>query len=250
MSTMAFIQARTGSTRLPGKALEPLAGRSALLRVVDRLRVVRGIDAVAVLTSTSAGDSAIVDLCDAEGIICLRGSEDDVLDRFHMAAQELGPGCIVRVTADCPLIDANVVERLIRLASAHGDPVYASVATGAIGPERGLRRFPDGLDAEAFSAEALEIAWREATGRFEREHVTPFLWSHPERFPPLVLEADEDLGEERWTLDYPADLEFIKAIYSKLDRPGTPFGYRKVLELLKHEPELRMLNEAHRPARS
>jgi spore coat polysaccharide biosynthesis protein SpsF len=168
-----------GSTRLPGKVLEPIAGRPALARIAERLRAVAALDDVAVLTSVNANDEPIVELCRAERIHCVRGSEQDVLDRFHQAAKVLGAERIVRVTADCPLIDPEVVGWLLELAAERPDAAYASVATGAIGS--GRRRYPDGLDAETFTAATLATAWTEATDPYEREHVTPFIWRRPER---------------------------------------------------------------------
>jgi spore coat polysaccharide biosynthesis protein SpsF len=249
MGTMAFVQARMGSTRLPGKVLEPLAGRPALIRIVERLRTVPAIEEVVVLTSELPSDEAIAQLCRQQGIRSVRGSEDDVLDRFHQAAQALSADRVVRVTADCPLIDPEVVGLLLDMALALPADAYVSVATGAIGRERGYRRYPDGLDAETFTAATLATAWREASDPFEREHVTPFIWRRPERFDVAVLEADEDLGDERWTIDYASDLELLKVLYDRLqDDARAPFGFREVLALLDREPELRALNAVHRAA--
>jgi spore coat polysaccharide biosynthesis protein SpsF len=249
MGTIAMVQARMGSTRLPGKVLAPLAGRPALARIVERLRAARGVDEVVVLTSRSPRDEAIVELCAARGIRCLRGSEHDVLDRFQQASQALDAQRIVRVTADCPLIDPEVVGRLLALAAAQPEDAYASVATGAIGADAGYRRYPDGLDAETFTARMLATAWREASDPYDREHVTPFIWRHPERFPVVVLEADEDLGEERWTIDHPADLELVRAVYEGLPEGASrPAGFREVLAVLARDPRLRALNAAHRVA--
>ncbi len=243
MSTLAFVQARMGSTRLPGKVLSPLHGRPALLAIVERLSRVRALDGIAVLTSVAAGDDAIAALCETAGVTCVRGDEQDVLDRFHVAAERLGPELIVRVTADCPLVDPEVVSDLLDLHASRSELDYVSVATGAIGAEAGLRRFPDGLDAEAFASSVLDEAWREATDPYEREHVTPFLWRRPERFPAAVLECERDLGTERWTIDHPADLELVRAVYERLSEP---FGWREVLSVLERDPQLRRLNAAHR----
>jgi spore coat polysaccharide biosynthesis protein SpsF len=248
MGTIAMVQARMGSTRLPGKVLAPLAGRPALARIVQRLRWAPGVDEVAVLTSELARDEPIVAMCRAEGVACVRGSELDVLDRFHTAGQALGAELIVRVTADCPLVDPEVVGALLALAGAQPREVFASVATGAIGREAGYRRYPDGLDAETFTAEMLAVAWREAGDPYEREHVTPFLWRRPERFGVVVLESARELGDERWTIDHPADLVLVQALYERLQDGdgGRPFGMREVLEALEREPWLRELNAAHR----
>jgi spore coat polysaccharide biosynthesis protein SpsF len=244
---MAFIQARMGSTRLSGKVLESLAGQPALTRIVERLRAVPAIDEVVVLTTDAPRDDAIVELCRREGVRWWRGSEQDVLDRYHQAAQALGAERVVRVTADCPLVDPEVVGRLIDMALALPGCDYASVATGAIGREHGYRRYPDGLDAETFTTATLATAWREAVDPYEREHVTPFIWRRPERFGVAVLEAETDLGEERWTIDYAADLALVKELYDRLQRDGRePFGFRDVLDVLDREPGLRALNAAHR----
>lgn len=238
-----------GSTRLPGKVLEPLAGQPALVRIVQRLRTAPGVDEVAVLTSELAGDDVIAALCRAQGIRCVRGSEQDVLDRFHKASRQLGPARIVRITADCPLVDPEVVGRLLELAEGRPREAYASVATGAIGSEAGYCRFPDGLDAETFTAGMLEAAWQQARDPFEREHVTPFIWRRPERFDVVVLEAERDMGAERWTIDHAADLRLVRALYDRLqDDHGRPFGFREVLGVLEREPRLRRLNAAYRVA--
>jgi len=242
-TTLAFVQARMGSTRLPGKVLAPLAGRPSLLRIVDRLSRVPTLDGIAVLTSLAGADDEIAALCAGEGVTCIRGEEYDVLARFRRAARDLHPQRVVRVTADCPLVDPEVVADLLALHASRPELAYASVATGAIGARSGLRRFPDGLDAEVFTAEVLEAAWREATDPFEREHVTPHLWRQSERFPAAILECERDLGNERWTIDHPADLELVQAVYGRLPEP---FGWREVLALLERDPALRRLNAAHR----
>ena len=234
-----------GSTRLPGKVLAPLAGRPSLVRIVERLRTVEGLDGTVVLTSVLERDAPIAELCAAEGIDVFRGDESDVLDRYQHAAQALGPQRIVRITGDCPLVDPEVVRDVIGLTAQPGCE-YASVATGALPPESGYRRFPDGLDAEVFTASALMAAWTEADDPFEREHVTPFLWRRPARFGARVLECDVDLGDERWTVDHPADLELARRLYERLGQ--RPFGFRDVLAALDADPELRELNVAHRVA--
>jgi len=244
--TTALVQARMGSSRLPGKVLEPLAGRPAIVQIVDRVRAAANIDEVAVVTSHEARDDVLAAVCEQAGITCLRGHETDVLDRYHQAAVSLGADRLVRVTADCPLIDPEVVDGLLELARERPDAAYVAVATGAVPRAAGYRRYPDGLDAETFTATTLATAWEEAAAPFEREHVTPFLWQRPDRFPSAVLEADTDLGSERWTVDYPADLEFVRTVYDRLHERGPLFGYRDVLAVLDADPGLRALNSTHR----
>ncbi|MFL5883912.1 MAG: cytidylyltransferase domain-containing protein [Thermoleophilaceae bacterium] len=242
MSTWAFVQARMGSTRLPGKVLEPLAGKPALERMLERLAAAPGVDEVAVLTSDLPRDEVVARLAEDAGFRAFAGSESDVLDRFARAAAQFGADQVVRCTADCPLIDPEVVGRLLELYAA-GELDLAAVATGALPPEPGLRRFPDGLDAEVLSAELLAVAAAEAEDPYEREHVTPFFYRRPERFTSGLLQADEDLGHERWTVDHPEDLELVQAIWDRLAPTGR-FGFRDVLALLDREPSLRQLNAA------
>ncbi len=244
METIALIQARMGSSRLPGKVLADLAGKPALERVVERVAAASRVDRVAVVTSNLPHDDTLETVCAAAGIMCLRGSETDVLDRFHQATTELRAERIVRITADCPLIDPTVIDALIELVGNQGDVSYASVATGAIRPDRGYRRFPDGFDAEVFDSTVLETAWLEAREPYEREHVTPFIWRHPGRFSARLLEAPFDLGDERWTIDYPEDLELVREIYTRLYVPGRQFGYEDIVALLNANPDLRMINSA------
>jgi spore coat polysaccharide biosynthesis protein SpsF len=250
MKTMAFIQARMGSARLPGKVLAPLAGRPTLLRVVDRVRAASSIDSAVVLTTTEPRDDAIAELCGRSEVPFMRGSESDVLDRFAAASATFGPDLVVRVTADCPLVDPAVIDKLTALFARRPELAYVSVATGAVGPECGYLRYPDGLDAEAFPASVLATAAAQAREPFEREHVTPFIRKQPDRFPAAMLEADRDLGDERWTLDYPADLVLLSTIYERLGGSAESRGHREILQLLEREPELRRLNRHHRVGHS
>jgi spore coat polysaccharide biosynthesis protein SpsF len=243
-----FIQARMGSSRLPGKVLASLAEKPVLLRIVDRVRQSHLSAQAVVLTSDSPADDPLAQLCRDAGVDVVRGSEHDVLARFGSALKAFPTEIVVRITADCPLSDPALIDAAIETLTQRPELHYVATATGARPAEAGLRRFPDGLDLEAFSAGALREAVTAAQDPYEREHVTPYIRRHPERFPAMVLEAEEDLGEERWTLDYAADLELIEAIYARLpDEPAAdPFAYRTVLALLEKQPQLRALNERHR----
>jgi spore coat polysaccharide biosynthesis protein SpsF len=245
MSTLCFVQARMGSTRLPGKVLEPLAGRPTIARVLDRVARAPGIDRVALLTSDAPGDEPLRVIGTELGVPVVAGSHDDVLDRFQLAARQLEAKTIVRVTADCPLVDPEVLGELLALFKATPELDYAAIATGAMTARTGLCRYPDGLDGEVLSAATLALAWREAHDPYEREHVTPFIWRQPERFKLALLQAPKDLGGERWTVDHAADLRFVQAVYERL-ADKEPFGHREVLALLAREPGLRKLNAAER----
>ncbi|MBI3475467.1 MAG: aminotransferase class III-fold pyridoxal phosphate-dependent enzyme [Acidobacteria bacterium] len=224
---VAIVQARMGSQRFPGKTLVDLQGRPMLARVVDRVRQSRMVDRVVIATSRGSADDPIAEFCREEEVACFRGSEDDVLDRFYEAAKENGADVVVRITADCPLIDAGVIDRVIECFQ-RGDCDYASNA---------LRyTYPDGLDTEVFSMAALKQAWREASKQSEREHVTPYLRAGKFR----VVNVANDLPLEksqRWTVDHPADMDFIRGVYSTFGGK-TDFRYEDVMQILKERPEL------------
>jgi glutamate-1-semialdehyde 2,1-aminomutase/spore coat polysaccharide biosynthesis protein SpsF len=239
---VAIIQARTGSTRLPYKVLADIAGRPMLWHVVNRTRQARSVDRTLVATSTRPADDAIADFCSRHDIDCFRGDETDVLDRFYQAVRTLGPATVVRITADCPLIDPEVIDQVIA-AQRHGPHDYASNT---------LRyTFPDGLDVEAFTFAALERAWKEARKPTEREHVTPYLRLSGQFTTTNVENAVAPAAQGmRWTVDEPVDLEFVRKVYGALgDRPR--FGMREVLALLEKDGALRqtqgrgLLNEGY-----
>lgn len=239
--TVGIVQARMGSTRRPGKVLADLGGRPLLSLVLERARRAATLDDVIVATSDLPGDDAIVELAEREGVDWARGSETDVLDRYRVAARGARADIVVRVTADCPLVDPELIDRLVALRG-EGAFDYAVIPTAdPLG--LGLRRFPDGLDAEAITREALETAAREATDPLDREHVTRFVKLRPERFSIGYLQADTDLGHERWTVDHPEDLELVRRLVTRLG--GAGFGWRDVLAVLDQDPELRALNHAH-----
>jgi spore coat polysaccharide biosynthesis protein SpsF (cytidylyltransferase family) len=237
MRTVALIQARMGSTRLSGKVLAPLAGTTLLDLMIERVVPTPGLDAIAVATSDLARDDAVAAVAEEAGVGVVRGSEQDVLDRYQQGARELGADIVVRLTADCPLVDPELIGRLIAYRERERLD-YAAIPTGPVPDEAGIRRFPDGLDGEMFTAAVLEIAWREATSAFDREHVSPFI-KNDGRFSHGFLESDVDRAHERWTVDYPQDLDFVRAV---VDRLGRRCGYRDIVALLEREPELRELN--------
>ena len=230
---LAIVQARVGSTRLPGKVLADIAGEPMLARVVSRVAAAEKIDAIVVATSDSPADDAIVELCAAKGIAVYRGSESDVLDRYYRAAKERRAAIVVRITADCPLIDPQVIDRVVS-AFLTDDCDYASNTI--------VCSYPDGLDVEVFSFAALASAWRDARRSTDREHVTSYLRSSG-RFRLRNVESPLGgaLHEQRWTVDEARDLEFVRAIYQRLPAKSD-FGWREVLKLLDNEPALAKIN--------
>lgn len=234
MKTVAIIQARMGSTRLPGKVLRSLAGDSVLAHVISRVRLARRLDAVWVATSDTPSDTPIVEEASRLGVGCFRGSEEDVLSRFAGAAQAAAAEVVVRVTADCPLFDGELLEAMLE---RFFDPPPVDYLSNVL-----ERSYPRGLDAEIFTAEALREADRKAYSAHEREHVTPYLYQNAGRFRLRSFRGADDLSQYRWTLDTRDDWAFVEAVYERLHRPGHIFNTAEALKLLKANPELAMLN--------
>jgi spore coat polysaccharide biosynthesis protein SpsF len=230
--TVAVIQARMGSSRLPGKVLTDIGGRTMLERVVSRAARAKLLDAVVVATTTDARDDAVVHECERLGFPTFRGSEDDVLDRYYGAARAFGAETVVRITSDCPLIDPDLVDRVVReLASQQAD--YASNTL--------VLSYPRGLDAEAFKMTALTTAWENATASYERVHVTPFLYRRPERFKLVNVACSEDVSSLRWTVDTPDDLALVRGIFQRAEPTREP-SWEDVLAIVRREPALREIN--------
>jgi spore coat polysaccharide biosynthesis protein SpsF len=243
MRPVAIIQARIGSTRLPGKILMPLRGHPMLWHVVQRVRATLSITEVVVATTTEERDEPVRAFCAAAGIACFSGSEQDVLDRFYQAAVRHQADPVVRITADCPLVDPGVIERVLTMyATGKFDHVGVATGAGAAFQEQG--RFPDGLDAECFSFAALERAWREATAASDREHVTPFIWRQPGRFRLGVLRPHADYSTLRWTVDTAADFQVAEQIYAALYAEHRVFDMHDVLRYLQLHPELTAANQS------
>jgi spore coat polysaccharide biosynthesis protein SpsF len=211
-----------------------IAGKPLLGHVIDRLRASKYIGETIVATTTAALDAVIEYFAKDYGVKVFRGHADDVLDRFYQAAKEFGINIVVRIGADDPFKDACEVDRVIaRLLKAHNDVDYVS---NWLKPS-----YPEGMDVEAFRFESLERAWREAKLQSEREHVTPYIWMHPEIFRLANVEYSQDLSQLRWTLDTPEDLEFTRQVYAELYH-GTPFSMQEILKLLSRRPELQAVN--------
>jgi spore coat polysaccharide biosynthesis protein SpsF (cytidylyltransferase family) len=224
---VAAIQARTGSSRLPGKVLADLAGKPVLARVVERVRRARSPDAIVVTTSVAAGDDAVAALCERIDVPCFRGSESDVLDRMYRAVAGLAPDAVVRITADCPLLDPDVLDAVVDLYTRTGAD-YAS----NINPPT----FPHGLDVEICRFEVIGLVRARTRHPPDREHVTLHVRQRPDEFKLVNLTHDPDLSDLRWVLDLPGDLEFLKGVYARLGEGR--FAMNDVLALLDGAPEL------------
>jgi spore coat polysaccharide biosynthesis protein SpsF len=236
MSTAVVIQARMGSTRLPGKVLMPLAGVPMVLHVVARAARAPGVDRVVLATTTLPGDDALARCVAADGRAALvRGPVDDVLARYHQAARSVDCDTVVRVTADCPLLSPAVLGQVVADFQAHrADCDYASNTRE--------RCWPRGLDVEVFSRAALETAQREAASAYDREHVTPFLYRQPERFRLRSVRQARDLSALRWTVDTPADLRFAALVFDELYARDALFDCDQVLAALARHPDWAAIN--------
>ncbi|MFB3901880.1 MAG: cytidylyltransferase domain-containing protein [Acidobacteriota bacterium] len=241
MPSVAMVQARMGSTRLKGKVMAEILGKPMIWHIVTRLRQVPEVGLVVVATSTHVANQPLADYCRRETIPVFRGSEDDVLDRFYQAARIFDADPIIRVTGDCPFVDGPLISELIRFYG-EGNWEHLGVATGAGAVFLDSGRYPDGLDAECFSFNALRRAWEEAIEPSDREHVTPYIWRVPGRFRTAALTAPADYSRYRWTVDNGADLDLAREIYRELYAKNPAFSMHDILKLIERRPELAALN--------
>lgn len=239
MTTLAVVQARAGSSRLPGKVLSELGGRPMLGFMLARLQSL-AVDELVVATSTEVRDDAVARIAGAIGVAVVRGSETDVLGRFVTALDAYPSDTVVRLTADCPLMDPAVVHYALDVHRASG----ASYTSNTL-----VRTYPDGLDVEVVSSAAIRAAAADATDPAEREHVTPFVYRRPERFPLRAVVGPELLGNERWTVDTAEDMARIRAMVDALTDPILA-GWRDVLAVAGRRPVPESEGLTLRPAAS
>lgn len=238
---LAIIQARMSSTRLPDKVLKRVMDKPLLELLLERVQRSQYIDKIIVATSTATEDEKIAQLCVRLGVECFRGNLDDVLDRFYQAALTVKPQYVIRLTADCPLIDPSIVDSVIK-EYLRGSVDYVS---NTLRPT-----YPDGLDAEVFSFSALEQAWKEAKLPSEREHVTPYIWKNSDfkngkTFRSRNVSHRVDLSSYRWTVDEPADFEFVRNVYEALYPSKPNFDSSDILAYLIDHPEINALNKQY-----
>jgi spore coat polysaccharide biosynthesis protein SpsF len=235
MKVVCIIQARMGSTRLPGKILLPLQERPVLEHVVSRMKLVDLIDEVIIATTDQAQDDILIQVCDRLNVGCFRGSEADVLNRYHSAAIRSKADIVVRITSDCPLIDPAVTRQIIAAFLAQRD-AYDYVSNTL------QRTYPRGLDTEVFSMAALEQAQHEAKAMPEREHVTPYIWQHPDKFGIYQVTQTPNYSAYRWTLDTLEDLALVTRVFAALYPLDPFFTQDSVLALFAQNPTLQAIN--------
>ncbi len=234
MRVVAIIQARLGSSRLPGKVLQDIGGSTMLARVVRRTQRAVSLNDVVVATTVESADGAVVAECEKLAVPVFRGDEQDVLDRFYQAARAHRAEAVVRITSDCPLIEPQIIDKVVA-AFLEARPDYASNTL--------KRTYPRGLDTEIMTLSALERAWRQATEPYQRVHVTPYFYQNPDQFELLSVADDQDHSRYRWTVDTPDDLAFVREVYRRLDNDDA-IRWTQVLNLLVNEPQLAELNRA------
>ncbi len=236
MKTLAIVQARMTSTRLPGKVLMPILGRPMLALQLERMRRATSLDGIVIATTTNLTDEPLVALCEREAVPCFRGSEYDVLSRYAGAAQAFGANTIVRVTSDCPLMEPDLIDQAVGIFhAARGQLDYVS---NMLDP-----RFPYGLAVEVFSREALDQAHRDAEQDAEREHVTPYIYWRAKQFRLKAMTHGEDLSHHRWTVDTPEDFELVSRIFAALYPQNPQFDMQQVLQLLEDNPAWLAINQ-------
>lgn len=235
MRIAIIIQARMRSSRLPGKVLRSVCGKPLLELMIERLRCVSEAQEIVVATTTDPSCDPIEAFTRRVGVGCYRGSEEDVLERVLLAAQQSRAHLIVETTGDCPLIDPETVSRVIQTFLAHSVEYCSNVLT---------RTYPRGMDVQVFPTAVLEEVARLTSDPADREHVSLYIYEHPERFRLLNVESGlpADAAELRLTVDTPEDFALIKTIYETLYPTNPAFGLEDILELVTQRPELREMN--------
>lgn len=237
-STGIIVQARMGSTRLPGKVLKEVCGRPIIVHDLERMKAIENVDRIVLATTELEEDDALVDVVREydRDVAVYRGDAEDVLDRFYRASEEFDLDVIVRITSDCPLLDPGMSTTVVEEFLSHPCDYCCNNMPPTL---------PHGFDTEAFSYTALERAWDEARAPEEREHVTTYIRDHPELFELRTVRSAHDMSGLRFTLDYPEDLEFIERVYEELYEEGGIFTFRDLMGLLRRRPELLRINAMH-----
>lgn len=230
---MVVVQARMLSTRLPGKVLKEVLGKPLLLYLVERLRRLALVDGIVIATSIDPSDDVISTLCDHEGLHSVRGSQEDVLSRIYAASKAFGLEALVRITADCPLIDPALIDMGLSAFSKDNYDYLSNTLD---------RTFARGMDFEIIRFSALEKGFFEATSPYDKEHVTPFIYSHPERFRLASMKQQKNESHLRLTVDEESDFALTKKILEALYPKNPEFVMADIRELLKQNPELEQIN--------
>ena len=235
MNAVLIVQARMTSTRLPGKVLKTVLGKSLLEYQIERLKRVSNVCDIVIATTDKVTDDPIVDLCKRLNVSVFRGSEDDVLSRYYHAAKAHDADLVVRVTSDCPLIDPAVIDEVIEtIVKKYPKVDYVSNCL--------QRTFPRGMDTEVFTMDALRFAFEYARVPAEREHVTPYIYNNQKQFACENVTYDSNESRHRWTVDTLEDLDLIKVILESLYPVNKEFTLRDILNFMNKNPKLFSIN--------
>ncbi len=240
MKIVTVIQARMSSSRLPQKILLPILGKPLLYRMIERVKKAKLIGKLVVATSTNADDDEVENFCSKNNLVCYRGHLTDLLDRHYQVGKTFSANAVVKIPSDCPLIDPQIIDKVIRHYIENDELDFVSNLHPAT--------YPDGNDVEIMSFDSLECAWKDAAKSYEREHTTPFIWENADTFKVgnIVWESGLDYSTtHRWTIDFPEDYEFIRRVYEELYPKNHNFSLNDILSLLKQKPEIAEINSRY-----
>ncbi|MBE0573113.1 MAG: glycosyltransferase family protein [Ignavibacteriaceae bacterium] len=238
---VTIIQARIGSTRLPGKVMLPLADKPLILRMYERVAFSKLAGEIVIAITDDESDNQLFNLCKKSKLNVFRGHSLDLLDRHYKAAIEFNAEVVIKIPSDCPLIDPEIIDKVIKYYISNRDKF--DFVSNLHPPS-----YPDGNDVEIMSFETLENAWINAKKDFEREHTTPYIWENPEQFKigNVFWETGLDYSmTHRFTIDYKEDYEFIRKVYDELYEENNRFGLKDILALLEKKPEIKKINEMY-----
>ena len=236
---VAIIQARMGSTRLPGKVLMKVGNQVLLSFMIKRVFKSKLIDKVVVATTTNQSDNEIESFCIKNNFDYYRGSENDVLDRYYLSAKKFNAETVVRMTADCPLVDPFIIDETIKLFFNK----KVDYAANACPPD--LKKYPDGSDVEVFSFHNLEKIWKKTTNTKDREHVTFYFWKYNHNFSLALLDNKYNWGEYRITVDYKEDFILIEKIINYIDSNKLEGSLKEIIDFLDRNPKIKKLNSQY-----
>ncbi len=235
MNKVVIVQARLGSTRLPSKVLKDLSGKPVLYHVLERIKKTKLVDNIVIATTDLDSDEPLIEYLRENKIDYYRGSSEDVLSRYYESALQYKADIIIRITSDCPLIDPIVIDEIINIYLENNNYDYVSNTL--------MRSFPRGLDVELFTFDSLKKSFLKAEQKWEREHVTPYIYTNRDLFNVYNFANKTDQSFFRWTLDTPEDYQLIKEIYDSLYNEGKIFTTEEVISLFRNRPELIDINK-------
>jgi spore coat polysaccharide biosynthesis protein SpsF len=236
---VTVIQARSGSTRLPGKVMMDILGKPLLLRMVERVQQSKLAGTIVVAITTKHNDDIIEEICKGANLLYYRGNENDLLDRHYQAGRLYDADAVVKIPSDCPLIDPKVIDKVLQYYLDNKFDFVSNLHPAT---------YPDGNDVEVMSSQTIEKAWQNATRTLEREHTTPYIWENPGLFKIANVAWESGLDysmSDRWTIDYPEDFTFIKTVYEHLYPLNAAFDLQDILDLTRQNPAIFAINHKY-----